>query len=153
MTTQYDVIVVGKGNAALCAALSAHEQGAKVLMLEAASEEESGGNTRFAGGVMRFAYQSVDDLKRVTEISDEEIATSDFGTNTREEFLHDVFRLTSYRTDADLCETFVNESLETMAWLRAKGARFLLNFGRQSGLVNGKRKFFGRMPIEVSGGG
>lgn len=153
MTTQYDVIVVGKGNAALCAALSAQEQGAKVLMLEAASLEESGGNTRFAGGVMRFAYQSVDDLKRVTEVTDEEIATSDFGTNTREEFLDDVFRLTSYRTDPDLCETFVNESLETMAWLRSKGARFLLNFGRQSGLVNGKRKFFGRMPIEVSGGG
>ena len=153
MTTQYDVIVVGKGNAALCAALSAQEQGAKVLMLEAASVEESGGNTRFAGGVMRFAYQSVDDLKRVTEITDEEIATSDFGTNTREEFLDDVFRLTSYRTDPDLCETFVNESLATMAWLRSKGARFLLNFGRQSGLVNGKRKFFGRMPIEVSGGG
>ena len=39
MTQNYDVIVVGKGNAALCAALSAHEQGAKVVMLEAAPEE------------------------------------------------------------------------------------------------------------------
>ena len=153
MTMQYDVIVVGKGNAALCSALSAQEQGANVLVLEAATEDESGGNTRFAGGVMRFAYSTVDELKRVTDITDDEVATSDFGTNTREEFLDDVFRLTSYRTDPDLCETFVNESLETMAWLRSKGARFLLNFGRQSGLVNGKRKFFGRLPIEVSGGG
>ena len=57
----YDVIVVGKGNAALCAALSAHEHGAKVLMLEAANEAESGGNSRFAGGQMRFAYSTVDD--------------------------------------------------------------------------------------------
>jgi tricarballylate dehydrogenase len=40
-----------------------------------------------------------------------------------------------------------------MAWLRAKGVRFVLNYGRQSGMVGGKRKFFGRMPIEVSGGG
>src|SRR5687767_2422798 len=40
-----------------------------------------------------------------------------------------------------------------MAWLRSKGVRFVLNFGRQSGMVDGKRKFFGRMPIEVSGGG
>src|SRR3989304_4338199 len=153
MTVPYDVIVAGKGNAALGAALAAHENGAKVLMLEAAPDEESGGNSRFAGGVMRFSYESVDDLKRVTELTDEEIANSDYGTNTREEFLDDLFRLTSYRTDPDLSETFVDESLDTMAWLRPKGARFLLNYGRQSGLVNGKRKFFGRLPIEVSGGG
>ena len=71
-----DVIVVGKGNAALCSAVSAHEQGARVVMLEVASEEESGGNSRFAGGVMRFAYESVEDLKRVTELTDEEIANA-----------------------------------------------------------------------------
>src|SRR5450759_4737154 len=153
MTVPYDVIVVGKGNAALCSALSAHENGAKVLVLEAAPEEESGGNTRFAGGVMRFAYESVDDLKRVTELTDEEIANSDFGTNTREEFFDDLYRLTSYRTDADLSEILVTQSLDTMAWLRSKGARFEPNYGRQSGMVGGKRKFFGRMPIEVSGGG
>ena len=153
MTSQYDVIVVGKGNAALCAALSAADNGAKVLVLEAASEEDSGGNSRFAGGVMRFAYETVDDLKRVTELTDDEVSNSDFGTNTREEYLEDIFRLTAYRTDPDLSETLVNESLDTMAWLRSKGVKFLLNFGRQSGLVNGKRKFFGRMPIEAHGGG
>jgi tricarballylate dehydrogenase len=150
---EYDVVVVGKGNAALCAALAARDEGARVAMLEAASEDESGGNSRFAGGVMRFAYASSDDLKRVTEVTDEEIANSDFGSNTREEFLDDLYRLTSYRTDPDLSELLVNRSLETMAWLRSKGVRFVLNYGRQSGLVGGKRKFFGRMPIEVSGGG
>ena len=150
---EFDVVVVGKGNAALCAALSAREQGAGVALLEAASEDESGGNSRFAGGVMRFAYESVDDLKRVTELTAEEIANSDFGTNTREEFLDDLYRLTSYRTDPDLSELLVDRSLETMAWLRSKGVRFVPNYGRQSGLVDGKRKFFGRMPIEVSGGG
>ena len=46
---EFDVVVVGKGNAALCAALSAKDQGAKVGMLEAASEDEHGGNSRFAG--------------------------------------------------------------------------------------------------------
>ncbi len=149
----YDVIVVGKGNAALCAALSASEQGAKVAMLEAATEDESGGNSRFAGGVMRFAYASVDDLRRVTDITDEEAANSDFGTNTREDFLDVIYRLTSYRTDPDLSEILVNGSLDTMAWLRSKGARFILNHGRQSGMVNGKRVYFGNMPIEVNGGG
>ena len=52
---EFDVLVVGKGNAALCSALSAHEHGVKVGILEAATEEEHGGNSRFAGGVMRFA--------------------------------------------------------------------------------------------------
>jgi tricarballylate dehydrogenase len=150
---EYDVIVVGKGNAALCAALSAHENGAKVAVLEAAAEDESGGNSRFAGGVMRFAYGSVEDLRRVTDIPDEEAAMSDFGTNTREEFLDKLYQLTSYRTDPDLSEVLVNQSLDVMAWLRSKGARFVLNAGRQSALVNGRRVYFGNMPIEVSGGG
>jgi tricarballylate dehydrogenase len=145
--------VVGKGNAALCAALSARDQGATVAVLEAASEDEHGGNSRFAGGVMRFAYRGVEDLQRVTDISPEEIANSDFGTNTREEYLDVLYRLTSYRTDPDLSEILVNQSLDTMAWLRSKGARFILNHGRQSGMVNGRRVYFGNMPIEVNGGG
>ena len=148
-----DVLVVGKGNAALCAALAAHDQGARVRVLEAASEDESGGNSHFAGGVMRFAYATIDDLKRVTELTDEEIATSDFGTNTRDEYFDDLFRLTSYRTDPALSELLVDGSLDAMAWLRGKGVRFVPNYGRQSALVDGKRKFFGRMPIEASGGG
>src|SRR6185503_8151857 len=52
-----------------------------------------------------------------------------------------------------LSEVLVNGSLDTMAWLRSKGARFILNHGRQSGMVNGKRVYFGNMPIEVNGGG
>ena len=59
----WDVLVVGKGNAALCAAHAAVNQGASVAMLEAAPQEESGGNSSFAGGVMRFAYDGVEDLK------------------------------------------------------------------------------------------
>jgi tricarballylate dehydrogenase len=148
-----DVLVVGKGNAALCAALAARDGGASVTMLEAASEEESGGNSAFAGGVMRFAFDGVEDLKRITDLSADEIATSDFGSNTRDEYFDDLFRLTSYRTDPDLCELLVARSQDVMVWLRSKGVRFVPNFGRQSAMVNGKRRFFGRLPIEVSGGG
>ena len=45
-----DVIVVGAGNAAFCAALAAAEHGVSVLMLERAPEEEAGGNSRFTAG-------------------------------------------------------------------------------------------------------
>ena len=123
MENHYDVIVVGKGNAALCAALAARDTGATVLVMEAASQEESGGNSRFAGGVMRFAYESVDDLKRVTELTDQEIADTDFGTNTTDEYFDDLFRLTQFRTDPELSEILVRRSLDTMVWLREKGGK------------------------------
>lgn len=153
LRTEYDVLVVGKGNAALCAAIAAAERGIRVGMLEAASEEEAGGNSRFAGGVMRFAYESVEDLKKVTDLTDEEIATSDYFTNTTDEYFDDLFRLTSFRTDPALSEILVTRSLDIMIWLRSKGVKFVPNYGRQSSLIDGRRKFFGRLPIEVSGGG
>ena len=58
-----DVVVVGAGNAAMCAALAAREQGADVVVLERAPEDESGGNTRFTAGAIRFAYDGVEDLR------------------------------------------------------------------------------------------
>jgi tricarballylate dehydrogenase len=60
-----DVLIVGKGNAALCAALAARDGGATVTVLEAASVEDAGDNSAFAGGVMRFAFDGVEDLKRI----------------------------------------------------------------------------------------
>ncbi|OGA45454.1 MAG: tricarballylate dehydrogenase [Betaproteobacteria bacterium RIFCSPLOWO2_12_FULL_62_58] len=150
---QFDVVVVGKGNAALCAALSARDMGVSVAMLEAASVEESGGNSRFAGGVMRFAYSSVEDLKKITDIPDDEATNTDWDSNTIEEFYDDLYRVTSYRTDPDLSEALITKSLEGMVWLRGQGARFVPNYASQSAIVNGKRKFFGRFPITVSGGG
>ncbi len=148
-----DVLVVGKGNAALCAALSARDAGATVAMLESATVEESGGNSRFAGGVMRFAYSSVEDLRTLTDIPDDEARNTDWDSNTVEEFFEDLYRVTSYRTDPDLSEALVTRSLDGMVWLRAQGAKFVPNYGSQSAIVNGKRKFFGRFPITVNGGG
>ena len=59
----WDVIVVGAGNAAFCAALAAREKGASVLMLERAPKAENGGNSRFTAGAIRFAYDGVDDIR------------------------------------------------------------------------------------------
>ena len=65
MADRYDVVVVGAGNAALCAALAAQENGARVLVLERAPEAEHGGNSRFTAGAIRFVYDGVDDLSDV----------------------------------------------------------------------------------------
>jgi tricarballylate dehydrogenase len=58
-----DVIVVGAGNAALCAALASAEHGVSVLVLERAPENEAGGNSRFTAGAFRCVYNGVDDLR------------------------------------------------------------------------------------------
>ena len=100
----YDVIVVGGGNAALCAAISASEVARKILVLERAPEEESGGNSRFTAGLMRVVYNGVEDLKQVIELSADEIARSDFGTYTEEQFFDDMARVTEFRCDPDLTE-------------------------------------------------
>ena len=122
-------------------------------MLEAAPEDESGGNSRFAGGVMRFAYDGVEDLKKVTDIPADEVKGVDWESNTTDEFYDDLYRVTSFRTDPQLSETLVTQSLDAMVWLRSQGARFAPNYRHQSAIVNGKRKFFGRMPLWVTGGG
>ena len=154
MTDGYDVVVVGAGNAAFCAALAAREKVGKGLVLERAGEDEAGGNSRFTAGLMRVAYAGVDDLKRVIpDLTAEEIARTDFGTYTEAQFLDDMARLTEYRCDPDLTEILVKRSLATVEWLRAKGVRFTAAWGRQAFNIGGKFKFWGGLTVEAVGGG
>ncbi len=154
MREQFDVIVVGGGNAALCAALSAAESVKKILVLERAPEEESGGNSRFTAGLFRVAYDGVEDLKKVMwDLSPEEIARTDFGTYTSDQFLDDMARVTEFRCDPDLTEILVKRSLATVEWMKKKGVRFTAAWGRQAFNIGGKFKFWGGLTVEAVGGG
>src|SRR4051812_49100493 len=145
----YDVIIVGGGNAALCAALSASEFKKKILVLERAPEEESGGNSRFTAGLFRVAYNGVDDLKKViVDLSPDEIARSDFGAYTQDQFFDDMARVTENRCDPDLTELLVKRSLDTAAWMASKGQRFTAAWGRQAFKIDGKFKFWGGLTVE-----
>ena len=151
---QQDVIVVGAGNAALCAALAAREAGARVSVLERAPFAERGGNSTFTAGAIRVAYRSVDDLvELVPDLSEEEKRTTDFGTYTEDQYFDDMARVTQHRGDPDLVELLVRRSHATLKWLRGKGVRFVPIYGRQAFKVGGRFKFWGGLTVEASGGG
>ncbi len=150
----YDVIVVGGGNAAFSAAMSAREKGARVLVLDCAPEDEAGGNSRFTAGAIRFAYDGVDDIRALApDLTDEEVANTDFGTYTEDQFFDDMFRVTQYRADPELVEVLVRNSRSTMGWMREKGVRFVPIYGRQAFKIDGKFKFWGGLTLEAWGGG
>jgi tricarballylate dehydrogenase len=152
--SEYDVIVVGGGNAAFCAALAAQEQGAKVVMLEAAPEDEAGGNSRFTAGSIRVVYNGVEDIKTlVPDLTQAEIDTTDFGTYTADQFFDDMARVTQHRANPDLVELLVTRSFDTLNWMREKGVRFIPIYGRQAFKIEGKFKFWGGLTVESVGGG
>ena len=147
------VVVVGAGNAALCAALAARERGADVTVLERAPRALRGGNTAFTAGAMRVAYEGVDDLLQLMPLSEEQIATTDFGSYPVDAFLDDLAQVSEYRTDPELADTLARQSHPTMVWMREKGVRFLPIYGRQAFEVDGRFTFWGGLTTEVSGGG
>src|SRR5579864_1855172 len=149
-----DVLVAGGGNAALCAALSARESGASVVLLERAPREHRGGNSAFTGGAFRIAYDGVDDLVRLMpDLQDDELSGADFGSYPATQFFEESVAMSGYRADADVLERVVDQSLVTMLWLREQGVCFAPIYGRQSFRVDGRQKFWGGLTVEVSGGG
>ncbi|MHB8575430.1 MAG: FAD-dependent tricarballylate dehydrogenase TcuA [Dehalococcoidia bacterium] len=150
----YDVIVVGAGNAALCAALAAREAGAGVLVLEKAPRHLRGGNTAFTGGGFRFAYDGFDDVRRLLpDLSDAEAGGIDVGSYPQAQFYDDLQRVTEGMTDPALAEALVSESFPTMRWLEQLGLRWVLLYGRQAYRVGDKLRFWGGLIVEAIGGG
>ncbi|MBV8771970.1 MAG: FAD-binding protein, partial [Deltaproteobacteria bacterium] len=97
----YDVIVVGAGNAALAASVSARDSGAaRVLVLEKASEEMRGGNTHYSGGLLRIAFDHTEEILRLLPGARElEGFIEGVEPYPAESFWSDLRRMTSNRAD------------------------------------------------------
>ena len=153
--SKYDVVVVGTGNAALCTAMAARENGASVLILEIATEEEKGGNSYFTAGGFRFCHTGIDDAATdvLTDLSDAEREQIVLPVHDRDVFYETLMKVTHHQADEDMAWQLIDGSRPTMVWLRKHGIRFIPMFGRQSFLVDGKHHFYGGVNIESVGGG
>ena len=152
--SSYNVIVIGAGNAALCAALSAQENGARVLVLERSPPAARGGNSAHSGGAFRVVFNNLKELRELMpDLADDEVSNCEFGTYTKADYLEDMGRISEYQCDPDLAEVLADASFDTAIWMRHIGARWLPPYGRQSSKVDGKNVFWGGVSIEASGGG
>jgi len=150
----YDVVVVGAGNAALCAALAAREAGGSVLVLEKAPRELRGGNTYFTGAAFRFPYDSLDEIRTlIPDLSDAEAEAVDVGAYPASQMRDDLLRVSDGQADAELTGILVDGAYPTIVWMRDQGVRWVLLYGRQAFEVDGKRRFWGGLVVEAVGGG
>jgi tricarballylate dehydrogenase len=114
LTRKYDVLVIGGGNAALCAAISARRDGASVLVLEAAPKFYRGGNSRHTRN-MRCAHDAATDILT--------------GPYTEDEFWEDLLRVTGGQTDEELARHMIHESKDILHWIVQQGVRWQPSLG------------------------
>lgn len=123
---KYDVIVVGAGNAACAAAVSARQSGAqRVLMLEKASPNLRGGNTHYSGGAFRIAFDAPGNLRPL--VPDAEKHEPGFFENVvpypATQFWADLRKVTENRTDPRLAGILIKNSYTTVRWMKEVGIK------------------------------
>lgn len=145
----YDVVVVGAGNAALCAAIAAKEKGATVLVLEKGPKEKSGGNSFFTDGAIRTAYNDLTNIRKVVPLTDEQVAQIDMPTYTAADFANDIMTVSNNQSNATLVQTLAEQSFATIEWMHAHGVEFELNYDNQSFKIDDRIQFWGGLPVKT----
>ena len=105
----YDVLVIGGGNAGMCAALTAREAGASVLVLESAPIHFRGGNSRHVRN-LRCAHDGPEDVL--------------LESYPQSEYWNDLLQVTGGQTNESLARMMLQESAQCRTWMKQHGARF-----------------------------
>lgn len=152
--SDFDVVIVGAGNAALCSAIAARESGARVLVLEKGPHQKRGGNSYFSDGAIRIAFDSLDDLRKlIPAMTDEQADKIVMLPYPAEQYRADFQRITQGQTDTTLSNTLIDNSFETMQWLQKHGLEFDLIYDNQSFIKDGKYHFWGGLVVKSVGRG
>jgi len=109
LTQPFDVLVIGGGNAGLCAAITARRAGARVLVLESATKDFRGGNSRHTRDI-RYMHEAATNY--VT------------GRYSKEEFWEDLRQVTGGETNELLARLTIQASEDLGDWMPANGVRW-----------------------------
>ena len=107
--TEWDVVVIGGGNAALCAAMTAAEEGAQVLILEAAPKAYRGGNSRHT---RNFRCMHRGPLGPLVD------------SYSEDEYFNDLMKVTGGKTHEGLARMAIRASEGCLLWMQEHGVRF-----------------------------
>ena len=143
-----DIVVIGGGNAALCAAITAAEAGARILILEAAPKAYRGGNSRHTRNFRCMHNGPLGPL---------------IDSYSEEEYLSDLLKVTGGKTDEALARLAISTSEECLPWMESHGVRFqpslsgTLSLARTNafflgggkGLVNAYYRTAGKLGVRV----
>jgi tricarballylate dehydrogenase len=130
-TKTYDVVVAGGGNAALCAAITARQAGASVLLVESAPKAFRGGNSRHTRNLRAMHDQP------------NEVLTDAY---KEDEYWDDLLRVTGGQTDENLARMTIRASSNVFGFMKQAGVRFqpsltgTLNLGRTNAFFLGGGK-------------
>ena len=125
---EWDVLMAGGGNAALCAAIAARQKGKRVLVVEKAPKFYRGGNTRHTRN-MRCAHDAATDTLS--------------GPYPAEEFFDDLMRVTQGKTNQPLARMMIRESKDMLTWIQEQGVRFQPSLSGTLGLGRTNSFFLG----------
>ena len=154
MKSDWDVVVVGAGNAGMSAAHAARDARASVVVADVAPPSWCGGNSYFTAGAYRTAHPGLPGVSLVLSGAEpERLARTRLDPYTVDDYRADLARVTDGRADPMLTRVLTDESWPTIDWLRGIGVRFRLMYERQSYRSGDVEQFWGGLAIGTVDGG